>query len=332
MNTLLELFSELAPPPTSALGSTELTASPIAGLAGHRVAKSSANEPLLLVSTLASDMPIPPPVRLENLTVTHGVNCRILQGERVVEEGVFTVLRCLSADPWLRSYFFSIGAPFLSSLGPSPAPTQVAQLLNVVVELFRALSDPPRKSVQGLWAELFLITCARDARAAAKAWHVAPGERYDFSAGIQRIEVKCAVGRERRHHFSLAQLTPPSAAAVLVASICTERSGGGTSLGVFLTKLRSCLSGDTDTLLRVESVIAGTLGTKLGTALEETFDLEMAQESLAFFDLSSVPRPPGNIPPEVSDVRFVADLTHLRGVDPRRLVDGGGLFEAATPA
>jgi hypothetical protein len=66
--------------------------------------------------------------------------------------------------------------------------------------------------------------------------------------------------------------------------------------------------------------------------LGERFDLERAQESLAFIDTSGIPSiHPGHVPPGVSDVRFCARL-----VDAQPLVDAvmrerGGLFQAVLP-
>jgi hypothetical protein len=164
-----------------------------------------------------------------------------------------------------------------------------------------------------------------------RAWHTDPTERYDFSAGKERIEVKCAVGRSRVHHFTLEQLTPPATTVVLVASVCTERSGGGTSLEDLLVGLRSRVSGDPQSLFHLEVVVGATLGRTVVEALEESFDREMADQSLAFFDVAAVPRPGGEIPKEVTEVRFVTDLTHVEAVEPAVKAGANGLFEAALP-
>lgn len=322
----------MALPPKRSSTGAEFSASSIPGVPGHRIAKDSAGEPLLLINTAPGGDRLPPPIRLENLGVDYGVHCRIWQGKQIVEEGTFTVVRCLSSDPDIATHFLRVGGPFLGCLGPNPIPAQVSHLLDTLVALFRALSEPPRRSVQGLWAELYLIAQARDSRAMLKAWHTQPGERYDFSSGSQRIEVKCAVGRARAHHFSLEQLSPPDMSDVLIASVCTERSGGGTSVGNLLADIRTRLDSDPDQLLRVEFIVGATLGNSLVRALGEAYDLEMAQQSLRFFDVAVIPRPGGSIPREVSDVRFVADLTHVEPVDITLFTEVKGLIEAALPA
>jgi len=328
---LPKLFAALEAPKPDAADGMSLSACPIPGVHGHRVAKDVQGEPLVLVSTAGAHERLPAPVRLENIAIDHGVHCKIWQGEKLVEEGIFTVLKCLSRDASLRDHFLSVGGPFLLCLGDRPSPSQVAAFLDTLVQLFRALTEPPRKSVQGMWAELFLIASARDARAMMRAWHPTPDERYDFSAGSQRLEVKSAVGRPRRHHFSLEQLAPPLMTTVLIASVCTERAGGGASLGDLIAQLRSRLTRDADLLLRLDAVVAATLGRSLLQALDEAYDLELAKESLSFFEVAAVPRPPGAMPREVSNVRFVADLSNVEPVELALYTGAEGLFEAALP-
>src|SRR4029078_3598315 len=93
-----------------------------------------------------------------------------------------------------------------------------------IVELFRSLQAPPRKSVQGLWSELFLIAEARHPTLLLRAWHATPGDRYDFNLGTARLEVKSVAGAVRHHHFSLAQLSPTGGTTALVASLFIERA------------------------------------------------------------------------------------------------------------
>jgi hypothetical protein len=48
------------------------------------------------------------------------------------------------------------------------------------------------------------------------AGHQLPDERFDFALAEERSEVKAAVGRVRRHHFSLEQLLPIPGVDVLL--------------------------------------------------------------------------------------------------------------------
>ena len=327
LQTLSNLFADLARPPKSTKGSSELSAIAIPGLGGHHVARDSVDRAVLLIKTSSQVKSLPPPVRLENLAIDHDVYCRIWQGNTIIQEDHFTVLACLSSDIEIKNHFLNVAIPFLAYLGPSPQSDHVAHLLGVLTELFRALSQPPRKSIQGLWGELFLISRAVDVETLITCWHSDPNERYDFSSGNQRIEVKCALGATRRHHFSLEQVSPPVGARVIVASICTERIGGGTSVGDLLSTIRSALSGNSRLLLRLESVVAATCGQSLGRALTDSFDIEIALDTLRFYNIETVPKPKGEIPLEVSDVRFRSDLSSQESIG-MAFLEGQKLFQA----
>lgn len=84
-------------------------------------------------------------------------------------------------------------------------------------------------------------------------------------------------------------------------------------------------------LLRLESVVGATLGESLLQGMDEAYDLQMAEQSIRFFEVASIPKPGGTIPKEVSDIHFVADLTHVEPVDLALFTGARGLFEAALP-
>jgi hypothetical protein len=199
------------------------------------------------------------------------------------------------------------------------------------VELFRALAQPPTKSVSGLWAELFIIRNARDAGALVRAWHASPEERYDFVSAAQRIEIKASAGRERVHHFSLAQLTPPAGCHVIIGSMFVERVGSGTSLGDLIDEVRGLVAGDVELQQRIDTVVASTLGNALRLSLSERFDREQALDSISFFSEDSVPKIAVPVPSGVSDVHFRADLGQSEPITPELLSQKGGIFAAAVP-
>lgn len=182
--------------------------------------------------------------------------------------------------------------------------------------------------MQGLWAELFLISRAYDAVTSVMAWHLNPEDRYDLSAGDQRVEVKSAIGRVRQHYFSLEQLRPPMGTTLLIASMFVERTGAGLSVLELANQIRARVSNNPDALLRIDQVIGLTLGENWRYASEERFDQALAQTSLTFFEAEVVPALEWDIPPGISEVRFKADLT---GKPPANLRDyraKGGLYQA----
>ena len=328
MLNLIELFQALDTARTT--GSEDrFSAIPIPGYGQHRLGKDAQGHPLLLISVLEDrSQREPDPIFLEHLTVEYNLGCRVSRPDGTSEEELFTVVRCINADTTLQTYFLKVAASIIISLKDQSTHSDVAHAVNQLIELFRAMAKPPRKSVQGLWAELFLISQARQPAILVDAWHTDPRERYDFAMDEQRIEVKSFSGQIRQHHFSFEQLHPPEGVKVLVASVHVESSQAGESIDDLRQKIRDRLEGNLDALLHIDTTIALTLGDGWHRASEERFDQGLAAESLAFYEASAIPSVDPNLPTSVSDVRFRSNLTEVAPAEVARYLSGR-MFNAA---
>jgi len=298
----------------------------------HRLGKDIHGAPALLVATDAAAGGVPPaPIELEHVRVMYDVQCLLWHWSESFGEALFTLVQCLTSDRTLCGYFLSVIEGVVPLLGPRPSDQSVHEVVRSIAELFRALTLPAKKSVQGLWAELFMITESSDPCSTADAWHATPSDAYDFSAADQRIETKSSGNRERRHHFTLEQLHPPHNTQVLVASLFVERAGAGTSLKELLDRLRVQISREPELLLRIEQLVAVSLGISWQNALDQRFDIELARESLRFFDARRVPSVDPQLPKGVSDVRFVSDLKDTSQLALKTLLDTPGLFRNIVP-
>lgn len=241
---------------------------------------------------------------------------------------MFTVIQCTAVEPYLHSYFLMIATPLVMMLGPEPRLSKVVTLLDGFIEIFRALLLPAKKSIQGLWGELFLIARSSNPRMLVSSWHVTPEERYDFSLGSFRIEVKTAIGRIRQHQFSLEQLYPPSGTQVLIASILLERAGGGTSLEALISNVKENLREKPEIWMHFDRVLALSLGNSFRAALDERFDYELALESLSFYDPDVVPKLLPDLPIGVSHVHFRSDLSNVEKLTVDEVSRRAKLFQA----
>jgi hypothetical protein len=330
MLNLVAIFDSLKPPDTSTGTPARFSAQPIPDYEQHRLGKSMHGMPSLLISVrdpLAAERPAP--IILEHLNVQYDIDCRISLPDGHIEADQFTIVSCTVLDKALHIYFLRVIGTIVVSLGPTPSRLDVARAIDTLVELFRTLTEKPRKSIQGLWAELFLIARTRETAKMVDAWHVTPEDRYDFSAGSQRIEVKSTSGRVRQHHFTLEQLCPPANTQVLVASMFVEYAGAGTSLGELAEKVRSRISETPSLLLHLDQIISATLGENWRDALEDRFDSELAEDTLAFFEVSTIPAVNRDIPFGVSNVHFKSDLSGCPPINVPQFRALGGLFQAA---
>ena len=310
---------------------TNLSAVPIPDSETHRLAKDSSGSPCLLLRQ-PRGATRPTPIRLQNLFVSYDVPCTITDPSGRQEDGNFTIIRCSNADPNLFPHFLRIISPMIIALGPTPTSASVRRAISGLVELFHSLAAPAEKSIQGIWAELFVIRKATDPRLVAAAWHRGAEEHFDFASGPQRIEVKSSSNRRREHHFSLAQLMSPGPSHVVIASLFVERAGGGLSLRRLFDDTRQLLSGDLNLTIQFDASFYRALGSGWSDAMDESFDWELAQESLAFFEAGLVPKVEGGIPPAVSDVRFRSDLSGLIPLEQSALLGLGGLLAAVRHA
>ena len=324
---LLQLFQSLVLPMAAASGN-DLSAVPIPGADGHRLAKDANGSPCLLIRQ-SPQRASSAPVRLENLLISFDVPCTVVHPGREPERDTFTIIRCTASNPALFPHFLKILSPMIAALGPTPTRAAVRRAISGLVELFQSLAAPTKKTIQGVWAELLLIRLASDPQAMAAAWHCDPLEHFDFAAGPQRIEVKSSSLRRRAHHFSLAQLTPPQGTRVLVASLFVERSGGGASVQRLFENVRELLASSAEIMAHFDATFYASLGSGWEEAMSEAFDWELARESVAFFTAADVPKVGEPIPLTVSDVRFRSDLSSATPLTQDGLITEGGLFAAA---
>ena len=219
----------------------------------------------------------------------------------------------------------------LRSLGETPSTEELREVLAGLIELFRLATRPSRGTIQGLWAELWLIAQAQDPEVLLTAWHAEPTDVYDFNSGSERIELKSSGQRTRRHHFSHRQLTPPAGTRVAIGSVFVESSGRGLTVAALVERIRRRVA-DSRALRRLDHVVASTLGSDWRSGMGASFDRELASESLRFFEVEAVPSIPPGFPAEVSDVRYTSDLSRAQALTPEEILAYGELFAATASA
>src|SRR5690606_34102020 len=141
-------------------------------------------------------------IALEHLNISFDVSCRITKTDGTTEESVYTVIRCVGEDRLLHAYFLRILRLLIDLLPHFPKKADVSHAVSILIELFRSISTSPRKSLQGLWAELLVIDHAIHPEILIEAWHTTPYDRFDFTLENERLEVKSTSQRIRQHHFS----------------------------------------------------------------------------------------------------------------------------------
>lgn len=303
MADILPAFASLTPSSHDGTSTVSYFALRIADSRRNYIAKSTQGHPVLVIETCLPSGAYPASLRLENLTVFHGYAGTMNTPEGVVT-GIFSIVECRVIDDALIDCFFRLTSYLLNSFPELPEPRAVAIEVRKLVQIFQALRQPPVKSIQGLWAELFVLANSPDLPKWAAAWHDDPMERYDFAMQRFRVEVKSSGSRMRRHRFSHEQLYPPDGVELWIASVFVERSVAGSDCLELLRRIQSRLAGDVS--FEVESKVIKTLGADYAKAREFTFDEELAKDSLSFFPVNAVPRIPDDLPDGISELRYSA--------------------------
>lgn len=303
---------------------------PIPGAPSHMIGRDAGG---LIAVLIAIDSSLPlgplPPVRLENLAVTHAARCVVSRVGEAKTVGVFSVVRCLTSDPRLVDVFVGVMSSVALQFPTPPSVSEAGRVLDRVIRLFRDLCRPSDRTLQGLWAELFVIAQSTNPTVLATAWRSSVFDRSDFAAANQRMEVKSTSGPLRVHTFNADQLRLPAGATGAVASLICERSAGGVSVADMWNIVRQHVSGSPAMLLRVDGIVAETLGDAWKESLDVRYDWRSARDSLRFFWMASIPSVGTAVPPEVTDIKFRVDLTRIQPAAPEELVAHGGLLAAA---
>lgn len=333
MTDLWAIFDSVKPvPPGLANRANTFSAVPLRSWPSHRLARDSKNAPCVLLHVRSGEDGPAPDVELRNLSVRHDISCKIVGADRAAEVRSFSVVQCAQADSDLQRFFLNAVASILPVLGDSPSRSEVIQAIDTLVEVFRRLSQPAKKTIRGLWGELALISFSREPSALLRAWHKRPTDLHDFAEGKQRIEVKTSAGPGRVHGFNLSQIEEEGEPRIAVASIIARESDDGATLFDLMREVMDKLAPEDAHLgVHMEAIVADSLGEGWRQALRARFDVPAAQSSLRFFGARSVPRPGGSLPPQVTEVHFKVDLSELPPESPAGLSAKGGLFAAAVP-
>ena len=286
---------------------------PIPNFEGHYFGRTGMGETCLLLSAEGSS--VKAPIRLTAIQVNFAVPCTIAIAGREDRTETLTAITCTASERIVQAYFAHVCETIMQIVGAKPSLDHVFEAVRRLVDLFQKLSAPARRSVVGLFGELFVIYLAHSPQDAVKAWRSTTDDRFDFSTDNVRLEVKASGTRQRAHEFSLEQCSPPQDTEGILVSLHVESAGGGMSLLELIERIEEQLEGDANLLLKLQETVAEGLGDNAPAALAMRFDENLAKSSLQIYELVLIPAVREPLPAEVSNVRFRSDLSRLLVAD-----------------
>lgn len=313
MLDLNQIYNNLPLPNSPSLNS--FSAKAITGYENHRIAKNIYNNPSLLILISEKDQDfLVANQNLFSIQVSHNIRCEI-QSENGVTYNNFSVISYTGQNIDIKNLFLNTCQVLMKSLGQNPTNKQIKYTVDKFVELFKAVKATPRNSVQGLWCELFLIKQSSFPEKMIASWHSIPEEKFDFSFGKLRLEVKSSSSESRLHHFSSEQLNPIDDVKIIIASILVNSDSGGYSISDLLIEINKKLDNYPKQKEKLHLLTYSTLGNDIEKVNQVKFDFEFAKNSLKFFRSSSIPKIDSiSIPKEVTNLKFISNLINSKNV------------------
>ncbi len=309
MQSIFKIFQELKK--TSVSKTDSFNIAPLPSIKNHKIGISQNEYPMFFIKCGDSENVKSIDCNLEFISVQFNRSCQLQINKKKVEKGVYTIISLKTDSIDLQEYFLDVVYLVIKKLPQSPNLKELKVEVEKLINLFSKFSQPPIKTIQGLWAELIVIEQSNNPDYLIQAWHSSSTDKFDFNDGIDKVEVKSTSKSKRIHNFSIEQLNPNKNSSLIIASVFTVETGIGESIFGLVNSIENKLK-DQKLSFRINEIIAQTLGKDFEKAFDIFYDYQLAIDSIAYYDILNVPSiNPNNIPKEVNNVRFDSDLTDL---------------------
>lgn len=263
------------------------------------------------------------------LEIFHHQNREIKSGKK--KEKIYcSIIVCNSKDIEIQTLFLDVLLPIINKLEFPLNPKVLNILSEKLIQLFKNIKNPPLKSVQGLWAELFLISESKDKKEMINCWHDDKNDRYDFKSKSNFIEVKSTLSDERKHVFSLSQTKLKINEIVLIASLMLEKDENGISVEDLISEINKELKNNIDLKEELIFQVRSTLGSKWNESRKVCFAKESAKLNLKFYDLKDIPKLDHSVEKikGVSQVKFTSNLDVCKEINSNKFKKKSKLFKS----
>ena len=307
---LYKQFAELAQPVSNA---TNVVA--IEGTC-HKLGKTVEGFPEFYISSDSKEGH-PKSTPLEYLDMCYDSPCTICENG-VTQQQSFCVLSLRRTGDSLHLYFITIVLRIIENLPTVPTSRNLAVEFDSLISIFSPSHKYDENKIKGLWGELLVIEQSSMPEMLIEAWHRSPNDKFDFTNGKDKIEVKSTTGEERKHTFSIGQLNPTKNSNLVIASVIVRPSAlseTGLSVKNIFDKLQARI-GSTQTKLKLLKGIANVIGIESNSFFSLAFDYVTACDTLMYYDSCTIPHiDSASVPVGVSDISFTSDLKGVEALN-----------------
>ena len=285
----------------------------------HKIGVSKDGFPLFFIATKDTSNNAMD-INLKLIQVAFQKNCELISKEGDKSDGVYTIVSLKSDSEDIVKYFVNTLHYLINQLDLTPSFAQIKAELNNLVNLFRSLSKPAKKTIQGLWAELLFINQSNDIEYVIKGWHQGKNDRYDFNDGIDKVEIKSTSKNDRVHRFSLSQLQEIKNTVVIIGSTFTVETGQGMSANDLIECIKEKVS-DPSLMLKIHNTVADTMGDELERIFDIYFDYSLALNSILYFDIRDIPKISSDgLANQITNVKYDCNLSNIDSIDQNEIM------------
>ena len=305
-HSLYKIFADLQRKET--INKDNFTAASLPFAKKHKIGISPEGYPIFFIECNNTTHSLD--INLELISVLFNRTCRLSENGNQ-SDNIYTIISLKTENIDFQQYFLEVVCIVLEQLPENPSHKQLKTEIQKLIELFSRFNRPPRKTIQGLWAELFVIEQAKYPEYLIQSWHSSPDDKFDFNDGQDKIEVKSTSMVRRVHNFALEQLNPNINSNLLIASVFVVQTGRGESIFDLIDSICKRVQ-NLQLQFRLNEIVAQTLGSDFDKVFDAYFDYQQALDTLVFFDFKDIPTINNdNIPEEVSNVRLDCDLSRV---------------------
>lgn len=280
----------------------------------HKIGVSKEGLPLFFIATKDADNNAMD-INLKLIQVAFQKDCELITEEEEIKKGVYTIVSLKSNSEDMTKYFVNTVYYLINQLNLNPSFAQIEAELNNLVNLFRSLSKPPKKTIQGLWTELLFIEQGKDVEYLISSWHQTKNDRYDFNDGIDKIEIKSTSKNERIHRFSMTQLQDVKDVLLIIGSTFTLETGKGLCANDLIESIKAKVT-NAGLMLKIHNVVSETLGEEFERIYDVNFDYKLALNSIQYFDVRDIPKIKSEaIPHSITDVKYDCNLSYVGSLE-----------------
>lgn len=281
----------------------------------HKIGVSKEGLPIFFITTNDTSKNAVD-INLKLIQVDYQKKCKLVSKEGNKSEGIYTIVSLKSDSENISKYFVNTMCNLINQLDINPSFIQIKTELNNLIKLFRSLSKPAQKTIQGLWTELLFILQSNDVEYVIKSWHQDKNDLYDFNDGIDKVEVKSTSKSNRIHRFNLSQLQEIKDTLIIIGSTFTVETGKGINANEIIEKIREKVS-DTSLILKIYNVVADTMGDDFERIFDIYFDYNLALNSIKYFNVKDIPKISNDlISQAITNIKYDCNLTHVNSIDP----------------